>query len=422
MLRVSPLKLASAFSRDQRGAVAITFALLTVSLFGFVGLAVDATRGYNVQQRLGQGLDAAALAGAKQLDAGATDTEIANVVQAFFAQHMTNMNINSVTINSVNVTVDRNSSTVNAVARGTVATTFAKVVGISSMPVKKMAEVSYRLRRVELAMSLDISGSMGTGGKIQTLRDATKDVIDAMFDESASTDHVKIAIVPWSSTVNAGSMAPIVSNNLSTDQCVIERLGSNRATGNAPFGADALRVGSTATYLDPRYQCHAFPVVPLQNRDQRNSLKAAVDNLQPTHGTAGHLGIAWGQYMVSPEWGSVLPSSSQPRPYNPTETLKVVVLQTDGEFNQTFSLPGAYDPPREINESYQIFQEICTSMRQNKVQIYTVGFQLVDPRARTELEACSNGSGRHFNAATNDELKAAFRQIATQILQLRLSR
>ena len=73
------------FLPDRSGGVAITFALLTTTLLGFVALAVDIGRSVTVGARLERGLDAAALAGAKLLDQDyASDTAINDTVTAYF--------------------------------------------------------------------------------------------------------------------------------------------------------------------------------------------------------------------------------------------------------------------------------------------------------------------------------------------------
>lgn len=413
----------SAFKRDECGAVAITFALLAIMLFGFVGLAVDTVRGYNVVNRVGQGLDAAALAGAKLLDGGATDAEIKARVQAFFDQHVANMSIGGVAINAIDVAVDRRVSTVNVRARGTVDTTFGKVVGFAVMKIDKMSEVAYKLRKVEVALSLDITGSMAPSGKIEALKSASIDVIDTLFDEAANDDHVRIALIPWSSSVNAGALAGPASNNQSIDNCVIERLGPNAATDRAPFGADAVRA-SPGVAPNPYefYACPVDRVVPLQKRTQRDALKSDVNAYAPVGGTAGHIGTAWGYYMLSPEWASLLPTDSQPRPYSPADTLKVLVLLTDGEFNMSYVTPGAYNATLQADQSYLMFQALCTQIRSKKILLYTVGFQLTNARAASELATCSDEAGQHFTAATNDELKTVFKTIANQIMQLRVAR
>lgn len=66
----SPVSLSS--SRSQRGAVAVVFGLTVLLAVGFVGLALDLGRTYIARTELQNAADAAALAGAKELNQTAT--------------------------------------------------------------------------------------------------------------------------------------------------------------------------------------------------------------------------------------------------------------------------------------------------------------------------------------------------------------
>ena len=68
------------FRSDTRGAVAAFVAGGIISMVGVVGLATDAARGYMVKARLGQALDAAALAGGREIYSPTRDADI----QMFF--------------------------------------------------------------------------------------------------------------------------------------------------------------------------------------------------------------------------------------------------------------------------------------------------------------------------------------------------
>ena len=58
--------------RDTRGAVLLWVSVLLLIIFGFIGLAIDGARLLNLNSNLQEIADAAALAGAKELD-GSSD-------------------------------------------------------------------------------------------------------------------------------------------------------------------------------------------------------------------------------------------------------------------------------------------------------------------------------------------------------------
>jgi Flp pilus assembly protein TadG len=61
------LRVCRSFAQDESGASFVLVAVLIIPLLGFIGLATDAGRGYLIKARLGDALDAAALAGAQEV-------------------------------------------------------------------------------------------------------------------------------------------------------------------------------------------------------------------------------------------------------------------------------------------------------------------------------------------------------------------
>src|SRR5262249_49808535 len=121
--------------------------------------------------------------------------------------------------------------------------------------------------------------------------------------------------------------------------CVSERTGPQAFTDAAP-SAIAL-VG--ANYPAPSNPCPPNTILPLTNN--KTLLKGQIDLLQAAGSTAGHLGVAWGWYLLSPNWGYLWPAESQPAPYSGLADLdarglpllrKIVILMTDGEFNTAY--------------------------------------------------------------------------------------
>jgi Flp pilus assembly protein TadG len=407
------------FGRAERGSVAIIFALLVIVIFGMLALSVDFARSYSSQARLASALDAAALAGAKALDNGRSDADIRAAALAFFNQTMADdQKDGALSTWNFNVQIDRQKSDVVVGVDAKIAATFGKVLGADHIRLDRSSTVMYKTRFVELALALDVTGSMNDNNKISDLKDAAKDVVKTLFEEASSEDAVRISMVPWASAVNFGSYAAAVSNNTSVDQCAVERLGTNEYTDVAPTGADALQALPSAPYA---YNCPTSPVMPLAGRSKEAQLKTAIENLTTSGGTAGHIGTAAGWYTLAPAWANIWPTGSKPRAYAPEDTIKGILMMTDGLFNVAWSNGQVYSPAM-IDESYARFQEICTKMKEQKVVIYTVGFGLTDTRAIEELETCAAGGGQFFQAANGSELKKAFKEVATQLKALRITR
>jgi Flp pilus assembly protein TadG len=417
------------FQNNQRGSVAIIFALLVTTLFGFLALSVDIARAYRAQSRIANALDAAALAGAKGLDSGKTDEEILASARAFFNQGM-NEKENAVTTSNFQIVVDRWNDTVTVKTDARLRTAFGGVIGRSDIALDGLTMVKYRIRRVELALSLDVTGSMNYDvadssnrnyGKLEAMKKAAKEVTKVMFDEAMTDDRVRVSLVPWSTAVNAGSFAATVSQNSSIDNCVIERLGANAASDTAPYGPDASR---TFTSPPSGYTCPTSPIVPLLGRNRSTDLNTAIDALTGNGGTAGHIGTAWGWYSIAPAWSGIWPVESRPRDYNPSEVIKSILIMSDGEFNVSWKTETDWysNQATMLEESYAQFQALCSAMKTKRVVIYTVGFGLTNPRAIDEMRNCATSNSSFFQATSDTELTDAFKRVAEDLKQMRLTR
>jgi Flp pilus assembly protein TadG len=128
------------------------FVMLMLVLVGMVGLATDLGRVYVARAQLGRSVDAAALAGAKQLpDIAAADSK----ARAFITENEPNSTIN------VQVYPDVPSQQVGVTATKTVNTIFMRLVGINTVSVSNNATAGFGIVPVDAVMALDATGSMG---------------------------------------------------------------------------------------------------------------------------------------------------------------------------------------------------------------------------------------------------------------------
>jgi Flp pilus assembly protein TadG len=408
------------FRGDDRGGVAIIFALLCSALFGAIALTIDMARAQNTSAKLMAALDAAALAGAKALDRGATDSAVRIEAESYFRNHLASLRVTDVTWSGFQTLVNRQATTVETRVSAQMATAFGGIIGTHTVDLNRATTVSYKARDVELALALDITGSMADAGKLTDLKVAAKEVVDALLEDAPSETSARIALMPWSAAVNAGSVAALVSAGASTDGCVLERRGADAATDAYPSGSALLPAAPSVPY--GYYSCPPNPVTPLMGRSRQSDLKADIDSYIPFGGTAGHIGAAWGWYALSPEWSSIWPFGSRPAPYNPADTIKSVLLMTDGRFNLSYLSGSGSDITTMTEESYAQFQALCTAMKVKRIVVYTVGFGLSDTRAIDELRACASSDSHFFAALTGNELRVAFKQITTQLKGMRLTR
>lgn len=227
-------------------------------------------------------------------------------------------------------------------------------------------------------------------------------------------------------------------NVLPSSTCVSERVGAERYTEARPSTAYVGR-----SYLGSDNACPSAAITPLTA--SASTLKAKIDQLRKSGSTAGQIGIAWAWYMLSPNFASLFDGAGKPGAYAPTETLKVAILMTDGEFNTPFrdgvigldagSGSGALNTHINLNSSngdpFAQSVELCRAMHARGVVVYTVGFDLgsdtgkpnVIDSALDVMEACATNKNTHFfQANSGADLKEAFRAIGRDITRLRIAR
>jgi Flp pilus assembly protein TadG len=435
-------RLAADFARNRDGSMTIIFAISCVVLIGMIGVAVDTSRYFNYQAEMQQALDAAALAGAKMLpDDTLSDADIRNRVNAFFYEAMANTAIKVRTQEAPFITIDRSNNSVEVTGRAYIPTTFSRLIMPSdSVVLNRSSKVVFDMKKVELSMVLDITGSMNTSNKLADMKSAAKDIIDELYAGSLSEDGVRIAIAPYSASVNAGDLAAAVTaptpankcptkpkkgqvcqdaTGVAIDTCVIERQGTNAATDAAPTGANVLPTVPSLPYGN--YMCPNATVVPLSGKSDQDALKLILDGYVAGGATAGHIGAAWGWYLLSPEWSGVL-GASAPKPYGDATVDKSMIIMTDGIFNTSYLTGSSTDPVTMGNESYAQFDTLCSAIKGKNITVFTVAFGTgVDARAEAELLKCASEPGNFFDAKTGGDLKNAFKIIAKKLNTLRVA-
>lgn len=410
------------FAANEDGAVAVIFGLSSLALVMITGLAIDVGRVMHAESKIANAADAAALAAAKALkDSDATESEIQVIANRYFTSNMAGGG-NYATINGVTVRIDRDRSSVSVDVDASVSTTFGQIAGIQSIALPKAASATYDSKQIEVALQLDVTGSM-RGHKLRDLKDAVagdNGLIDIMLPASRTNDKVRIGLAPYSSGVNAGPYAAAVTGGRATNGCVYERNDDrDQADDVSPRSSNhRLKAAGDLSARRPGGCPDDAMIEPLTN--DRDELIRSVGRWDANGSTAGHLGTAWAWYLISPEWSSVWPSSATPVGYGAKDTLKVAVLMTDGIYN-TVGGASDGDTGATARASARFAKETCAAMKAKGIIVYTVGFQVPDS-AKPTLEACASDSSKFFDARDGGNLKASFRAIAAEISNLRLSK
>lgn len=413
----------------KQGHVAILAALTILPIALIAGFAIDFQMLTTKKNKAQYTLDSAAIAGTRAYQNGASDEEVRQAVQTYFMSALnTTANHISCTVPSVII----EGTDVDASTECKMDTTLSAIAGIEEMAFSVDTATTFGIGKVDVAFVFDVSGSMD-GSRIADLKVAAHDAVDTLLVENPRAGHeddIRLSMVAYNGSFNAGSYFETVTNE-SSDQtysysyygnwysipysttCVFERDGSDVYTDAAP-GPDKYMMVPTYNQLNDyhnRYECS--DAEPLELTSTRQTLHDYVDALDAGGNTAGHLGVAWGWYMISPNWSSILPADAQPLPYDEPDTAKAIVLMTDGAFN----IEGdKYGNGSSSNQA----KTICDNIKETGVVIYSVAFQAPEA-GREVLEHCASDIDSFFTPSDGQQLQDAYQSIAKSISDLRIT-
>ncbi len=455
---VSLLRAIQRFAANKAGVSAVTFAIsfsvlapMTMGIFDIY--QINGQRG-----KLQDALDAAALYAARSTATTTKDIDI--IGDKALAANL--KLIPGATLQSSNFVLNTDGD--------------AKVVAVASVRVPALAPDAFTHNPVtvnttvtragndlEVAMVLDITGSM-KGTPLIDLQSAANQLIDLVVSDTQAPYYSKVAIVPYSSSVNAGSYASTVRGatqggtngtaGTNTSPPSVNFKFKNSSGSNKTFVASTCvseRTGAEA-YTDASYKtalvglvypptnenyCNMPAIQPLTSN--KTALKNTITALTADGSTAGQIGLAWGWYMVSPNWADLVPTASQPAAYGKSHLIKAVILMTDGAFNtgyckgviaQDSGQPGSGQQSNHINcnatngSAFSQAATLCNNMKHlaTPIIIYTVGFNVgSDPSANSLLTGCATDASHVYFPSDGASLQTAFKQIAADLQRLRLS-
>jgi len=167
--------------------------------------------------------------------------------------------------------------------------------------------------------------------------------------------------------------------------------------------------------------------VPLSS--DKTYLEAQIDSFEASGSTGGQVGVAWGWYLLSPNFAYLWPSTSRPDAYKLEKTQKIAILMTDGDYNSIHckgviaqdSTYGSGSISEQINcnatngEAYKQSLAVCDAMKTAGVQVYD------SQNAKDLLANCATDSTKSYDAQNGDELKQVFHDIALKISTIYLS-
>ncbi|MEM9634709.1 MAG: pilus assembly protein TadG-related protein [Pseudomonadota bacterium] len=451
---------------DSKAAVLPIFGIMVILMIVIAGAAIDISRTVAAREKLSYALDAAGLALATELSTTTLKkSEIIEILSSSFEANLDNAEFLKEAIKNLEYDIDAENGIVSVTSKATLDNYFLgmggysiKDIGPEAFEFGSSAQVSYSRYDVELALVLDVTGSMSS--HMNTLISASEGLVDILIPEGTdeSDSKVRISLVPYSQGVNLGSYADKVKGDAygysDGSVCVTER--QDYDDGSEEFKVKY--TDNTYDYYDKSYpppkdtfygggsnNCSKdSEMIPLTSN--RKTLVDAIKAMEDNGGTAGQTGVVWGWNSLSPNYSEVWPSDSKPALYSDDDVLKFAVIMTDGNNNRY------YDFVEQENKRicsgwgwsrtcwYQMVdvyawkekssssipsddqRELCAAMKKAGIMIFGVYFGSNNSSSGSKnMQSCAS-DGNYYQATSSSELISAFSYIAKKIQLIHLSK
>jgi Flp pilus assembly protein TadG len=192
------------FFRNRDGGVAPLLALAAIPLMGFTGAAIDYTRASAARTAMQSALDATALSLSKTAQ-GLNTGQIQGQAQQVFNALFIRPEVLDVSVATAFSTPQQGNFVLKVTGSGTINTLFSKVIGHSQISFSANSEVLWGIKKLNLALALDNTGSMNSNGKMSALKTAAHNLIDTLKSAEKTPGDIKVSIVPFAVDVNAGT-------------------------------------------------------------------------------------------------------------------------------------------------------------------------------------------------------------------------
>jgi len=340
------------FRREEDGSMIIFSMFLLIMMLIVGGMAVDMMHFESTRARLQATLDRAVLA--------ASDLEQTQDAEAVVRDYFAKAGLLD-QITSITVTESVNSRQVSAVAAMNVDTMFMQLVGVESLLAPASGTAIENVSDIEIVLVLDVSGSMGSNSRIINLRSAAREFVRSVLANDIN-NRISITIVPFNAQVNIGPVLRARYNVVDPHGIVnSDCLDLPAAVYSVPGISTALAIPQ-AGYFDARSSTsqsisyiapqtintgNIFCRTEVQNivrLPSRNiaTLEAQIQGLTANGNTSITMGMKWGMALIDPGSRAMFSAliaggqmagnlDGRPYDYNRANTLKVVVLMTDGE-------------------------------------------------------------------------------------------
>jgi Flp pilus assembly protein TadG len=428
------------FRHATAGNVILTFALTTIPMVGFVGAAVDYSRGNSAKAAMQQAIDATGLILSRDAQS-LSEAALKLKADQLFKTLINRPEIQNIVVTPVLYTPQESTFRLTVDATGMVPTTFTKIIGKESLDLSVNTEIQWGVKKLELALGLDNTGSMGQSSKMTELKKALLNVkgqsgatadglLETLRKSAKKAGDIKISIIPFDTTVKVGTSykndtwldwteafgtcnktlsSPKTktrclaisggvwtkdTNKNNWNGCVIDRNQNNDVADTLPDSNMATQFPATKECTGSGGLAQALPLTDIWGTGYQ-TLVDKVNSMQPNGNTNVTIGLAWA-------WHSL--TSSLPFPEG--------ILLTDGDNTQNrwSTTPTTIDARTTA---------ACANVKLANIKVYTI--RVIDGNA-TLLQSCATKPEMYYNVAQAAQLNPVFAAIAQSLANLRIAK
>jgi Flp pilus assembly protein TadG len=420
------------FLQNRDGGVGPVLALSALPLFGVIGAAIDYSRAATVRTEMQNALDATALMLSKEAQ-GMSGADIGAKADAYFKAQFKNPQATNIQVTQEFATPQAGNFSLKITGSATVSAMFAQLFGKSSLTFSASTEVLWGIKKLNLALVLDNTGSMSSSQKMTNLKLAAHNLLDTLKKAAKQPGDVKVAIVPFATDVNVGTTHVnetwidwteweaangICSNTSYTNKssclshskiwtpkphsewngCVYDRDQNNDVAATVPVA------GSPAT-LFRAHQATNCPTAMMPLSEDWTALNNKVDAMTPSGNTNVTIGMAWGFQLLMP----VAPFSA---PAFAPDLDKVLIILTDGDNTQN-----RWSSSQSTIDART--SKACDNVKAANIRVYTV--RVIDGNG-TLLKGCASKPTMYYDVDQAIELTSVFGSIAQNLANLRITK
>lgn len=395
------------FIHDNRASALPIFGFALIPVVALAGAAMDYSRANSVKAAMQAAVDSAALTASRDAQ-GLSGAQISQLVNALFQANFSRSEAKNVQVTSSFSNPQQGSFQLTISATATVDPMFFKILSQAALNIGATADVKWGVKRLELALVLDNTGSMAQSGKLTALKSAAHNLLTTLKDAAKKDGDVKVAIIPFDTMVNVGpgfsganwiNFSTYNVNPATWTGCVTDRTQSYDVQDTTPT-----TLNSQTLY--PAKNCSGSLASAMPLSYDWVALNSKIDQMTAAGYTNITIGLAWGWHALT----SNLPFTEAEAPQPDLD--KVIVLLTDGQNTQN----------RWTSSTSSIdarTQAICANIKAAAIRIYTV--RVIDGNASL-LQSCASNPTTYYNVQQADQLNGVFTSIAQNLANLRITK